>query len=250
MTLLLVQYTVDNQQDASGRRSPLEIKGITENIAHVLRDRIITGELKPAARLNEAELAAVLGVSRAPIREALSILEKDSLVARLPRRGTYVSEMTVDTLEKVYQVRIMIESFAIDLFEKGGIKNLVDAERALRLASNLVIPSSEDKDAMLRYVFAFADFHVGLIKATGNEWLIRFYQSITLNLARFQFICMYVPGLTSQSLEMHEKILVSLKSGDYARAKTLLTSHIEYTAAFIKQQIEEKDCISHVSPSL
>jgi DNA-binding GntR family transcriptional regulator len=228
----------------------LEIKGITENTVDFLRSRIITGELKPGARLNEADLAAELGVSRAPVREALSVLEKDNLVARMPRRGTYVPELTIDSLEKVYQARIMIESFAVDLFEKKGIRDLIDAERALALASKLVIPSLEDKEAMLRYVLTFADFHLGLVKATGNEWLIQFYQSITLNLARFQFICMYVPGLTSKSLEMHKKILGALKKGNYAQTKNLLTSHIEYTVSFIRKQIEGSNWVDLMSASL
>ena len=219
----------------------MEIKGITENTVDFLRGRIITGEIKPGARLNEAELATELGVSRAPVREALSVLEKDNLVARLPRRGTYVPELTIDGLEKVYQVRMMIEGFAVDVLEKKGIRNPMDAERALVSASKLVLPSAEDKEAMLRYVLTFADFHVGLVKATGNEWLIRFYQSITLNLARFQFICLYVPGLTSNSLDMHKKILGALKRGNYAQTKNLLTSHVEYTVSFIKKQIEGKD---------
>jgi DNA-binding GntR family transcriptional regulator len=228
----------------------LEIKGITENTVDFLRSRIITGELKPGARLNEADLAAELGVSRAPVREALSVLEKDNLVARMPRRGTYVPELTIDSLEKVYQARIMIESFAVDLFEKKGIRDLIDAERALALASKLVIPSLEDKEAMLRYVLTFADFHLGLVKATGNEWLIQFYQSITLNLARFQFICMYVPGLTSKSLDMHKKILGALKKGNYAQTKNLLTSHIEYTVSFIRKQIEGSNWVDLMSASL
>jgi DNA-binding GntR family transcriptional regulator len=228
----------------------LEIKGIAQHSVEFLRNKIITGELKPGARLNEAELAAVLGVSRAPVREALSVLEKDNLVARLPRRGTYVPELTLDSLEKVYQARIMIESFSVDLLEKKGIRNLMDAERALSLASNLAVPPLEDKEAMLRYVLTFTDFHVSLIKATGNEWLMQFYQSITFNLARFQFICMYVPGLTANSLELHKKILRALKKGNYAQTKSLLMTHIEYTAAFIKKHIEGKESVGLMSASL
>jgi DNA-binding GntR family transcriptional regulator len=232
------------------RRNVMKIKGIAENTVDFLRNRIITGELKPGARLNEAELAAALGVSRAPVREAIGVLEKDNLVARLPRRGTYVPELTIDSLEKVYQARIMIERSAVDLLEKKGIRNLMDAERALGLASKLAMPSAEDKEAMLHYVLTFADFHLGLIKATGNEWLMQFYQSITFNLARFQFICMYVPGLTSKSMEMHKKILGALKKGNYAQTKSLLTTHIEYTVAFIKKHIEGKDWAGLRSASL
>jgi DNA-binding GntR family transcriptional regulator len=162
-------------------------------------------------------------------------------VARLPRRGTYVSQLTVDSLEKVYQARIMIESFAVDILEEMAIRNVMDAERAVSLASNLAVPPVEDKEAMLRYVLIFVDFHLGLVNATGNEWLMQFYHSITVNLARFQFICMYVPGLTAKSMEMHKKILGALKKGNYAQTRGLLTSHIEYTVTFIRKQIEGMD---------
>jgi DNA-binding GntR family transcriptional regulator len=228
----------------------LEIKGIAQNTVEFLRSRIITGELRPGARLNEAELAVALGVSRAPVREALSVLEKDNLVARLPRRGTYVPELTLDSLEKVYQARIMIESYSVDLLERREIRNVIDAERALSLASSLAVPSFEDKEAMLRYVLTFTDFHVSLIKATGNEWLMQFYQSITFNLARFQFICMYVPGLTANSLELHKRILRALKKGNYVQTKSLLMAHIEYTEAFIKKHIEGKESVGLMSASL
>jgi DNA-binding GntR family transcriptional regulator len=80
--------------------------------------------------------------------------------------------------------------------------------------------------------------------------LAPFYQSITLNLARFQFICLDVQGLTSKSLDMHRKILVALKRGDYAQTRNLLSSHVEYTVSFIKKQIGGKDRAGLMTASL
>lgn len=217
----------------------MEIRGVTDSLAEHLRDSIITGEFLPGSRLNEADLASQLGVSRAPIREAFRVLENDNLIVRKPRHGTYVADLTIGALEKVYQARKMIETFAIDHFQIKKIRHLPKAEKALMKASNLSLPSFENKDEMVKYVFSFADFHIGLIQETKNEWIIRFYQSITYSLARYQFICLFIPGLTANSFEMHEKILKEISKGKYAKAKSTLLEHIDRTAALINKRLEE-----------
>jgi DNA-binding GntR family transcriptional regulator len=221
----------------------LEIQGITESIFQYLKTEIITGNLAPNLRLSEEKLAASLGVSRAPLREALRLLENGNFVIRLPRRGAYVADLSVENLEKVYEARTMIESFAIDLFKNKGTKDLPSAEKALEVASHLSIPSTDDKKGMLNYVIVFSDFHVGLIEGTENEWIVEFYKSLTFNLARYQFICLYIPGLTTNSFEMHKEILDHIKRGRYASAKKALLTHINRTASLIKEEIRKNSCV-------
>ena len=77
----------------------MEIQGITESIFQHLKNEIITGNLAPNLRLSEERIAASLGVSRAPLREALRLLENDNFVVRLPRRGAYVADLIVENLD-------------------------------------------------------------------------------------------------------------------------------------------------------
>ncbi len=216
----------------------MEIRGVTESIVHHLRDRIITGELPPGFRLNEVELAKKLKVSRAPLREAFRVLENDRLIVRLPRHGSYVASLNVENLEEVFEARRMIESYVVDILESRDIRGLPKTERALNESSGMVFPSLSDKQDMLEYVRAMTNFHISMIEAAENNWIAQFYQSITVNLMRYQFICLYIPGLTKNSYEMHQKILDSIKQGEYRLAKDHLLSHINSTAVLIKKEIE------------
>jgi DNA-binding GntR family transcriptional regulator len=224
------------------RSVTLKIQGITESIFQHLKSEIITGNLAPNERLSEEKIAAGLGVSRAPLREALRLLENGNFVIRLPRRGAYVAGLSVENLEKVYEARTMIESYAIDLFKTKRTRDLPRAEKALEAAAKLSIPSTEDQKGMLGYVITFSDFHVGLIEGTENEWIIQFYKSLTFNLARYQFICLYIPGLTTNSFEMHKQILDHIRKGRYESAKKALLIHIQRTASLIKEEIRKNSC--------
>ncbi len=73
----------------------MEIKSVTESIVHYLRDHIISGDFAPGRKLTEMELSAQMGVSRPPLREALRIMENDNLVTRIPRKGTYVTTISI-----------------------------------------------------------------------------------------------------------------------------------------------------------
>lgn len=215
----------------------MEVKSVTESIVQYLRDHIISGDLTPGQKLTETELSIRMGVSRPPLREALRIMENDYLVVRTPRKGTYVTELSVERLRQVYQAREMIECHVLDILKKQNRRDLPEVRKALDAESVLSPPAREDSDEMMRYLSAFTDFHVKLVEAAGNQWLIRFYDSITYSLARYQFICLHVPGLTSRSYAMHGEILDLIDEGLFERAKERLISHIHLTTGFIEERL-------------
>ena len=78
----------------------------------LLRERIFSHELLPGQRLDEADLAATLGISRTPLREALKVLAVEGLVTMKVRRGAYVTEMSRDDVAQVYHLLALLESDA------------------------------------------------------------------------------------------------------------------------------------------
>lgn len=80
----------------------MEVKSLTENVVEYLRNQIILGDLAPGRKLKENDLASRLDISRGPLREAFRMLENEHLVVSVPRRGTYVSEVSVGDLEELY----------------------------------------------------------------------------------------------------------------------------------------------------
>ncbi|MBW1715253.1 MAG: GntR family transcriptional regulator [Deltaproteobacteria bacterium] len=209
----------------------MEILGVTETVLDYLRTKIITGELAPGQKLNEMELSSGLKISRGPLREALRILEQEHLVVSLPRKGCYVAGISIEDFIELYEAREMLECYAIDLIGLRGKRELPEVEAALEVTADLPFPPDSDEQAKLDYLRAFADFHFKLVEAAENKRVTHFYRTIAFNLARYQFMYAYIPGLTRNSQKEHQRILDYIKTGKYEKAKRFLKSHIK---AFVK----------------
>ena len=217
----------------------MEVLSDTETVVKHIREKIITNKFKSGQKLNEIDLASELNISRAPLREAFCVLENEHLLVRFPRKGTYVTEVSVERLREVYSARKMIESYAIDLLKSGKIRDLPSIYASVTQASELSLPKRDNQEEILKYLKGLTDFHVKLVASTRNPWIIDFYDSIVTSLARFQYFCIWIPGLTSDSQSSHEQIYSLLTAGSYEKAKKLLISHIDYTIEFIENYIKE-----------
>ena len=87
----------------------MKILSVTESIFHKLRDMIICGEKPPGQKLDEHLLSSSLSVSRPPLREAFRLLQNEHLIYTIPRKGTYVTDVSVNDFGELYQVRKMAE---------------------------------------------------------------------------------------------------------------------------------------------
>jgi DNA-binding GntR family transcriptional regulator len=204
----------------------LAITGVTETIVHHLRVHIIDHQLPPGQRLNELELSNSLGVSRPPLREAFRVLENEHLITSIPRKGSYVSEMSIDDCREIFDTREMIECYAVELLKRKGIREIPEAAKALEITSRLRMPKTSDPYEKFGYLKAIADFHRSLVKKAGNSRLSRFYRAIFSSLARYQDVYVFIPGMMEKSQRDHEQILGLIEKGDYEEAKERLTSHI------------------------
>jgi len=216
----------------------MNILNVTGSALQFLREKIITGELKSGQKLNETSLSIKLGISRPPLREAFRILEKDHMVLNIPRKGTYVTELSVKNFEELSQIREMIECYAIDLLKASNIKNLPKVTLALNRALSLPVPlNSVDPEQLLNRIKVILNFHNSLVESSGNSRLANIYNSISFNLARYQFIYFYISGAAQHSLDDHKRIFESISSGNYDQAKEELRKHIHYTVELVKNRI-------------
>jgi len=218
----------------------LNLTGVTESVVRYLRLNIIEGKLLPGQKLNEIELAEHLGISRPPLREAFRILGNENLVISLPRKGCYVTEVSIRDCQQIYKVREMIECGVIDCLKAQNKRDLPGVASAFELAeqrSKSVFPDSPINTNEYRNPFPL--FHINLVNSTKNNWLIRFYNTIVPTLARYQFMC-YVPDVLSKVQTEHKQILALIKEGKYDLAKQLLRSHIIWYVEFLESRINEK----------
>ncbi|MEE9612195.1 MAG: GntR family transcriptional regulator [Desulfatiglandales bacterium] len=215
----------------------MEFVGVKEGVVQYLRAHIIIGELIPCQKLNEIELSSRLGISRGPLREAFRLLENEHLVASIPRKGCYVTEVSMGACRELFEAREMIECFAVDLLKERGIRDLPAVAEALEASADLPTPSDSDPYDKFEYLRAIADFHIKLIESAANSLLNHFFRTIFSSLARYQSMYVYVPGLMNTSQEEHKEILTLIKEGDYAQAKRALSLHIHKFIAFIEEKI-------------
>ena len=218
----------------------MEILGVTKSTVQYLRELIITGELAPGQKLNEMEISSKLGISRPPLREAFRVLENEHLVISIPRKGCYVTEVSMENCQHIYEAREMIECYAIELLKAQNVRDLPEVASALASASPDLPHHAYDNQGEIKgSPNPFPDFHIKLVESTGNFWVIHFYNAISSNLARYQYMC-FVPGILAKVQEEHQHILDFIKRGDYDQAKDLLRSHINSFFKVIENRIGKK----------
>ncbi|AFM27536.1 GntR family transcriptional regulator [Desulfomonile tiedjei] len=217
----------------------VEIKSVSETVVDYLRTQIITGKLSANQKINENDLATSLGISRPPIREAFRILENEHLLVSIPRKGTYVSDVSIEDLTGLFQTREMIETYAFDLLKSLEHPDFSKVEATFEDAVGLSLPSIENPEEMLHFHQVFAGFHTRLVELTGNSRIIHFYKTISLNLTRYQVMYLFMPGSVDQSLEDHREILTLIQEGQYDQAKKSLLKHLEFASKVLKDRIEQ-----------
>lgn len=205
----------------------MDLPSVTTATTDHIRNKVISGQLRPGQKLEENKLAAELGVSRPPLREAFRMLERERLVLSVPRKGTFVTEMSEKNLVEVYQVREMIECYAVDIIAVEKVENL--SELRLSLNENIeqpIFPPEKSEQHLKKYE-ALVQFHLKLVESAGNSWLNHIYQQIVPNLARYQFINLQKIGSVSHNFQEHYKIFEAIQKGAYSQAKKYLKIHIK-----------------------
>jgi len=220
----------------------MEVPGLTKSLITHLRGKIIRGELAPGERINEAQLANDLGISRSPLREALRVLEKEHLITSIPRKGSIVTNVSVEDLEKLYEMRDMIECYALDIFERKKVRELPEVAAAIANPRTLVVPTESDPaDTKISYIEAMAEFHLRFVESSGNRRLFESYQTIHSDINRYVFLNAFLKGAMEHRVQEHHMILKLIKEGQYRKAEQLIRSHIRSSFADLKERMNSQD---------
>ena len=211
-------------------------------VFQTLREAILRGELKPGERLMELQLAAQLGVSRTPIREAIRMLEQEGLAVTMPRKGAEVAKMTLKGMEDVLEIRealdILACQLACDRISDELLATLEEKKKAFEA-------SLETKDVK---VIADADisFHDVIYEATGNPKLIVLLSNPKLvnmlnNLREqiYRYRVEYLKAVENYPvlIKEHDDIYQSLVKHNREDATTAIREHVKNQAIAVKEVI-------------
>jgi len=206
-----------------------------------LRGKIIRGELGPGEKINEVQLASDLGISRSPLREALRVLERERLIASIPRKGSLVTHVSLGDLEELHQMREMIECYALDLLERKRVRELPQATSSIANPRNLVVPTESDShETKIAYIETMAQFHLKLVEPSGNRRLFEFYQTIHSDINRYVFLNRFLQGAIAHRVEEHYQALEFIKKGQFEKARQIIRSHIRFSCEQLKAKMKNQ----------
>jgi DNA-binding GntR family transcriptional regulator len=205
--------SVDTVAPLSVRRTVLR-----EEVKNVLLERILSGHYAPGERLVEIRIAQELGVSQAPVREALRDLESVRFVESVPFRGARVRAVSDAELIEVYPIRGALEEVAAREAAKrlAGDVTALDAElRAMAKARDLREQVEHD-----------VRFHRLIVEASGNSRLIEIWASLQVE-ARTTITALRTGLTPREAAEMHQPIVDALRRRDSRGAGRAIRSHVE-----------------------
>lgn len=201
-----------------------------------IKEAVQSGKLKPGDRIVEAELAREMGISRFPIREAISSLEKEGILITIPFKGTYVSHYDENDLEEIYTLRSALEELAIRLLMEEiaskKIKKLESIMAAMEQAAH--------KGRVGRLIFGDMQFHQAICELSGHRRLLEAWLTLKDQLGSFMALEEHSYGGPEQLLKTHYPLMEAIKKGDSPLAEKRLREHLFDALQVVKEALRKK----------
>lgn len=221
----------------------LELRSLQQQIHDRLLGRILRGELEPGERISPPEVAATLGVSITPVRDAVNQMAAEGLVTVTPRRGTVVSPISIRDIEELYEIRLMIEPEAAELAASRATPDEIARvqELAERLEGHPVGSGGEvgDLETYLQEIATDAELHAAVVRAAHNRRLDALYGGLRTHvlIARAVFPRLY-RGQPHRRGE-HQRIVDAIAAHDGAAAREAMAGHLRQALADTLRHVEE-----------
>lgn len=184
-------------------------------VVDILRDAIVSGQLRPGEHLKENAIAAQLSVSRSPVREAFRQLEQEGLLISIPNQGSFVRSFDEKDVREIFTLRAVLEELACEIVLKNG---LFDDSDLARLDGYL----EQQREAIKAEDFALLtdldmEFHEYLCKKSGFERLLQMWQGLEAQIQVLFYQRFEALAEVPQTVDTdHSRILEALRQGDLA----------------------------------
>lgn len=198
------------------------VGSLVEFAADSVRQSILVGDLPPGERILLDDLAAELGISPIPVREALRVVATEGLVVPVARRGYTVAPVRVEDLEETYSLRFLLEPRAVRL----AVPRLTPADLAELTGDLEALAEAFRENDWPNHRLHHRNFHFGIYNRCNSPWLLRFTEMLWTNSERYQFMTTRIKGELRQRLSEHRAILRACKAGDADRAAELMHDHL------------------------
>lgn len=188
---------------------------LSERVLEWITDQIVTGAIWPGQWISEHEIAATLGVSKAPVHEAVRSLARDRIVRVVPRRGTIVAETTAQDYEEIYLSKALVDGELVAL----AVPVLTDEE--IRRLRQLASEMREAVGKHLAYYRCSHRFWETIRNACPNEVIADLSAQLWRRQLRYCGISMRLPGIEERSQSKVQQLVDAIAAKDVVRARSL-----------------------------
>ena len=207
------------------------VRTLSERVFDIVREHIVSGRLPTEKPIRQDALAAELGVSKIPLREALARLEQEGLLTSQANRGFFVQRMSTEQAEEIYALRLAVEPRAAAYAATVA----TDADRAY--ATETFHRLDEAAATNLNDVAVRnREFHVALVRPGGRILTTQIVERLSILAERYVIAHLQPAGRESRAHSEHAGLLEAFLAGDGDRLERLLAQHISGTLDDLRQQ--------------
>ena len=208
-------------------------KSMPDIIAEELKEAILTGKFKEGQALKQEEIAAMFETSLIPVREALRTLEVQGLVEFKINKGAFVSNLSVDEVKEIFEIRTMLESGAIEI----AAENITgeDIEKAEAILDGM--DNETDGKALSRLNWKF---HSIIYEASNRKKLIKMIAPLHANVERYMMLYLVDMKYHSTSQSEHRLILEACKNKNGKLASDILKAHLGLASEHLIEYLKRR----------
>ena len=216
---------------SNARLNQLKNKPLREQVLEALRDAIVQGDFQPGQSMVEAEVASQLGVSRAPVREALQILHTEGLVEIEPYHGTVVRRLDKKDIEELYSLRSVLEVFAI---QRIVSQRNPESAVILRGYYDRMLEAANQDD--LKQVNEIdRGFHDAIITLSGHQLLLSTWITVGLRVRQVMALLNMRNADLKQIAYNHLPIVEAIAEWDLDKSVSAIQEHVAASGELIAE---------------
>ncbi|KGR82055.1 GntR family transcriptional regulator [Lysinibacillus odysseyi] len=215
-------------------------KALRDIAFEAIKNAILNYELLPGQAIYERDLSEKLGISRTPIRESLSLLEREKWVISKPRVGTFINEITEENVEEVMEIRMIFDRFSLE-----KICGNITLEQ-IKILEDFIEEQEKNKNNLQKFIELDREFHSQIVLFAKNERLEKWFEEIGDQIRWFGLKAITKKSRIEETISEHKEIIKALKSQDINQLLIASNNHVGNTKNVIINQLrgnpnEERD---------
>jgi DNA-binding GntR family transcriptional regulator len=210
-------------------------RSLYDELALLLREMIINGELKPGDKIAEQALCLRFGVSRTPLREALKVLTAEGLVHLSPNRGASVASITAQEVDELFPIMGALEALAGEI--ACARITARDLARLRKLHATMI--KHFNRKEISPYLMLNQAIHEAIFEITGNASLIQLYKTILARTHAVRFVVQRSPVRWQEATDDHERMMQALENRDGPALAAIMKEHLRNKAVMVHETLAE-----------